>query len=76
MAREIEYKCTSCGQPQSRSDLIVKKVVFLEMGAGGRTIKSRVIHWLCRVCKSRDVDWNREAFEQPGTPAERFTISA
>jgi hypothetical protein len=39
---------------------MVKKAVFLTMGEGGRTIRSRVTDWLCGRCAASDVDWNRE----------------
>ena len=45
--------------------LTVRKVVFLEMGMGGRTVKSRVAGWLCPKCIADDKDWNRDAFEAP-----------
>jgi hypothetical protein len=39
---------------------MVKKAVFLTMGEGGRTIRSRVTDWLCGRCAAGDDDWNRE----------------
>lgn len=69
MAIIRRYICTRCGtapksdtQPQAtaRDLLTVKKVLFVEMGAGGRSIKSRVIDWLCPSCVAADSDWNRE----------------
>lgn len=54
------YACTRCGQVKSRDQLMVKKAVFLTMGEGGRTIRSRVTEWLCGTCAADDPDWNRE----------------
>jgi hypothetical protein len=54
------YACTRCGQIKSRDQLMVKKAVFLTMGEGGRTIRSRVTDWLCGRCAAGDDDWNRE----------------
>jgi hypothetical protein len=54
------YACTRCGEPKTRDQLMVKKAVFLTMGEGGRTIRSRVTDWLCGRCASADPDWNRE----------------
>jgi hypothetical protein len=57
---EKTYACTRCGEPKSRNELMVKKAVFLTMGEGGRTIRSRVVDWLCGRCAADDPDWNRE----------------
>lgn len=65
MANNPDYKCTRCGKPTERSLLTVKKVVFLEMGLGGRTIRSRVVDWLCPHDIALDDDWNREKFLSP-----------
>jgi hypothetical protein len=61
----VEYGCTKCGTPTERSKLMVKKAVFLEMGEGARTFKSRVINWLCPSCVAKDDDWNRPKFQPP-----------
>lgn len=62
MAGNPEYKCTRCGKDCQRDLLTVKKAVFLEMGMGGRTIRSRVVGWLCPSCTANDSDWNQEKF--------------
>lgn len=59
------YACSVCGDPTPRKDLSVKKVTFLEMGAGARTIRSRVAEWMCPSCRKKDEDWNREPFQIP-----------
>ena len=61
MANEPVYKCSTCGAHRSRAELTVKKSVFLEMGEGARTLRSRVIGWLCKGCLSEDADYNRPA---------------
>lgn len=64
----IDYSCGNpdCPDPHvGREMLTVKKVVFLEMGLGGRTIRSRVSAWLCPHCLVRDPDYNREKFITP-----------
>lgn len=78
MAHDREYKCTICGaapglsETESRDLLTVKKVSFLEMGLGGRTLRSRVVGWLCPRCVKADPDYQREPFAVPGdTPAQR-----
>lgn len=59
------YVCTQCGTHTRRELLTVKKIVFLEMGMGGRTVRSRVNGWLCPSCIAIDIEWNREAFIKP-----------
>jgi len=65
MAQERNYGCTNCGAQTQRDLLMVKKVVFLEMGEGARTHRSRVVGWLCPKCVAADPDWNREKFNPP-----------
>ena len=60
-----EYVCSGCLTPTKRADLTVKKAVFFEMGAGAKTIRSRVVDWLCVDCVLRDPDYNREANRIP-----------
>jgi hypothetical protein len=60
----IDYVCTSCGAAVGRNKLTVKKSVFLEMGEGARTIRSRVVGWLCNACLQADPDYNLEKFAQ------------
>ena len=65
MANLPDYGCTRCSTPTERSKLMVKKAVFLEMGEGGRTFRSRVTDWLCPACVAADPDWQREKFTPP-----------
>lgn len=64
MAQVREYRCTRCGEVptkegvEPRDLLTVKKILFVEMGAGGRSIRSRVADWLCPSCVVADPDWN------------------
>lgn len=60
-----EYVCTQCGNPTKRDDLTVKRVQFVELGAGAKTKRSRVTHWLCVTCLAEDFDWNRDPFKIP-----------
>lgn len=73
MANEPDYSCTSCGKATGRELLTVKKVVFQEMGTGGRIHKSRVTHWLCPNCVQADPDFHREPFKAPGV--KRIPVS-
>lgn len=66
-----EYACTRCEAPTQRDKLMVKKAVFLEMGEGARTFKSRVVGWLCPKCVSQDEDWQREKFNPPRPQLKR-----
>ena len=61
-----EYICTRHRGPVPRELLMAKKVLFVEMGVGGRTQRSRVVDWLCPDCLVQDSDWNRPA--KPGSP--------
>lgn len=54
------YVCTNCGMDKSKQDLTVKKVLFTDMGEGARTLRSRVVSWLCKSCLEEDFDFNRE----------------
>ena len=42
--------------------LVVKKVLFTKMGSGAKTLKARVVGWLCTDCTKKDPDFNREAY--------------
>lgn len=73
--RAIKYDCTRCGRKLTKAELVAKRVQFRDLGESGRTLKSRVTEWLCRVpqddgspsCLHADEDWNRPAFRQsPG----------
>lgn len=57
-----KYFCGDCGKECKRDLLTVKRVVFLEMGMGGRILKSRVKVWLCPQCLTTDPDWHQPAF--------------
>jgi len=60
----LQYRCSKCGrgpeQGVERAKLVVKKSIFVTMGRGGKTIRSRVLDWLCPACLGDDRDWNRE----------------
>lgn len=72
MANQPIYECTNCGTATKRDLLTAKKVSFLEMGVGGRTIRSRVTGWLCPSCVKKDEDYNREPFR--GQNAKRVPV--
>lgn len=65
MANQPVYECSNCTSSPGRELLTVKKVMFVEMGVGGRTLRSRVTGWLCPECVARDPDYKREAFQAP-----------
>lgn len=65
MPNNPNYACTNCQRPTKRDDLTVKKSLFVEMGAGSRTVRSRVVAWLCNSCLIQDVDFRREKFSPP-----------
>jgi len=66
MSNEPDYVCTRCDAPVGRELLTVKKVSFLEMGEGAKTIRSRVVGWLCPKCVAADAEYNLEKFKAPG----------
>ena len=65
MPPQHPYVCNKCGNDTPRDLLTVKKVLFVEMGAGGRTIRSRVESWLCPPCTKADLAWNLPAHRTP-----------
>ncbi len=65
MSNIPDYSCTGCGLSKKRDELTVKKVVFLEMGAGARTKRSRVVDWLCNECLESDPTFIMPAFTPP-----------
>lgn len=65
MANKPNYGCTRCKKPKDRDELIVKKALFVEMGEGSATVRSRVTDWLCPDCLRKDPDYLREKFQPP-----------
>jgi hypothetical protein len=65
MANNPHYACTRCKNPTKREELTVKKALFTEMGEGARSLRSRVVDWLCDSCLKQDTDFNREKFSPP-----------
>lgn len=59
------YACTRCGKDCNRELLTVKKAMFVGMGEGSDTKRSRVTDWLCPDCLKKDGDYNREKFSPP-----------
>lgn len=69
------YACTKCGaEVADRDRLTVKKSSFHNMGAKARTLRSRVVHWLCPECLKADPDWNRPAYSDPSEAGDTVTI--
>lgn len=69
------YICSGCNTPTKREHLTVKKAVFLTMGAGGQTIRSRVRHWLCPACLIEDGDYQAPPFSQAAVRRVRAAAS-
>lgn len=63
--RVINYGCSECGLPKPRAALVVKKVMFTEMGEGGRTLRARVSKWLCGSCLKDDEHYNMQSYKGP-----------
>lgn len=69
-----QYVCTKCKRDVlDRDRLTVKKASFHNMGSKARTIRSRVVHWLCPDCLKADPDWNRQAYSDP-TETDTATV--
>lgn len=65
--RKYFYKCADCGRSFPRDRLRVKRAVFQTMGAQAKTLRSRVIKWVCVKCMENDVDYSREKYQaSPG----------
>lgn len=65
--RKHVYRCMVDNEEHDREDLLVKKIVYMEMGRGARTVRSRAVGWICRDHAEVDPDWNREPWiEAPG----------
>lgn len=63
-----EYKCTLCGSPTPRDELLAKKISFLTLGSKGKTVKSRTSDWICLKClaSGKDPHWKLDEYESPG----------
>lgn len=61
MTAQFEYQCTRCGKATSRSQLTIKRSVFMTPGEGAKTLRSRVTDHLCPSCVVADPDWKRPA---------------
>lgn len=63
MARQWVYKCTRCGEAPSENNdisrdmLVSKTAVFKSVGFKGKTIRSRVVDWLCPSCLEQDSNY-------------------
>lgn len=75
MPHYTEYRCGVCKQVTLRQLLVVKKVVFTEIGPGAKIIKSRTVGWICNECVENDTDFQLEKYSKaPGhksAPLER-----
>lgn len=66
----IDYRCTRCKTATKREELTVKRAVFLTMGEKPKTLRSRVVEWLCKTCLVSDPAWQAEAVKaSPGVRA-------
>lgn len=72
MANKPDYRCDTCLEKTERDLLTVKKIQFLGMGAGAKTLKTRVDSWQCPRCIVNDPHWqqavrSRYAADAPST---------
>lgn len=54
----IKYQCTVCKKTVPRDELTAKRISFQTMGMRFKTLRSRVIGWLCKECLEKDETWN------------------
>lgn len=54
----IKYQCTVCKRTVPREQLTAKRISFQTMGERFKTLRSRVIGWLCEDCREKDSIWN------------------
>lgn len=66
MAFNGEYACTSCGSMESREDLLAKRAQYQTLGREPKTLRSRVVAWLCPSCIAKDPDYNVDSYSSPG----------
>lgn len=48
--RNIKYKCSQCGEPRDRTDLVAVQVRFYELGRNAKLLRTRTIGWLGKSC--------------------------
>lgn len=66
MANNRPYACSACKGPTPREHLLVKKVIFQELGVKPKMARSRTAAWLCPSCLQKDPHWNLGAYVAPG----------
>lgn len=76
MANSPDYVCSNCKREVPRELLTVKRATFMQMGAGARTLRSRVKGWLCEDCIAMDPDWNQEELLTPGNEAKKERLAS
>lgn len=55
--RQIAYVCSQCGANVGKDKLTVKRVMFQTAGMRFKTLRSRVVAWLCQSCRDEDPAW-------------------
>lgn len=55
-----EYRCTRCEKVADRDQLTVKRVSFHTMGRENKRLRQRTLGWLCRDCREKDPEWNKD----------------
>lgn len=69
MANKPDYVCDVCDRPTPRDLLTVKKIQFLGMGAGAKTLRTRVDSWQCPTCVVSDEHWKQSVRSRYATDA-------
>lgn len=66
MATNRTYACSICKTVTPRELLLVKKIVFQEVGVKPKMARSRTAGWFCPSCLKDDQHWNLPAYVSPG----------
>lgn len=66
MTNNAAYKCSQCDRETDRELLTAKKISFCEIGMNAKTLKSRIVDWLCPDCLVKDDVWNKPKYTTPG----------
>jgi hypothetical protein len=63
-------RCSGCGNITSPELLTIKRATFSPRLKSTKTVRSRVVAWLCEGCLDKDEDYNREAYSSTGMKSE------
>lgn len=71
LRRNISYVCDVCGNDVGKGNVYSKQVRFQTVGTTYKTLRTRIVAWLCRPCMEADPAWTQDALG--GSPGMRDT---